>query len=515
MSLRNETRNEARNETTKVSVVLRQAGPRAALIWFAVYVLACLTGQRFNTEYLNFGWQLIPWDILSTDPLRSVFYLHIQPPLWNLLLGTTAWVSPFSDRLTLQALMAIIGIAVAWLAAVLARRLGLSRNTAVVAALIATLHPEVFKGAFEPTYELATAGLLLLVLIAVADLSRRENVRRSLVILASAVTVTALTRSLFHPVWAILIVMFGLWLMRHRINWKSAILVLSIPVIFMGGWMAKNQVVFGHATLSSWFGMNMQRAVIPVLPKDDLDEMYAKGQISDIAMIGPFGKYELYQDVVEPCVPEHNFRALTELTRTTDQWSPNFNAECFLPIFDQAGKDAIAVIKEHPEAWLEGRLWSLRTTIAVSPIPSESTSEVMVGLDRVFSIARLDFGGILSTEGWGTPIYGQLEARADFGLMLIPMYVMVGLLGLWHIIQRLRRKALSSTAPIYLVGSFTVAFTVIVGAIAELGEQSRFRTMVDPIVTVMFLALVLPVVQRLYRQIRKRDNQSHAEAVGK
>ena len=507
-----------RNEESKVLVVAkisRQAGPQAAFIWLAVYVLVCSTGQRFNSDYLNFGWQLIPWDVLSTDPLRSVFYLHIQPPLWNLFLGTTAWLSPVSDRLTLQVLMALFGFVVAWLAAVLARRLGLSRRASVIVALIATLHPEVLKGAFEPTYELATAALLLVVLIAVADLTRKENVPRSLVVLASAVTVTALTRSLYHPAWALVIVVFGLWLMRHRINWKSTILVLSIPVIFMGGWMAKNQVVFGHATLSSWFGMNMQRAVIPVLPKDDLDEMYAKGQISDIAMIGPFGKYELYEDVVEPCVPEHNFRALTELTRTTDQWSPNFNAECFLPIFDQAGKDAIAVIKEHPEAWLEGRLWSLRTTIAVSPIPSESTSEVMVGLDRVFSIARLDFGGILSTEGWGTPIYGQLEARADFGLMLIPMYVMVGLLGLWHIIQRLRRKALSSTAPIYLVGSFTVAFTVIVGAIAELGEQSRFRTMVDPIVTVMFLAIVVPVVQRLYRQIRKRDNQSHAEAVGK
>ena len=505
------------NQSLWISVIRlwTHAGPRAATAWFCMYLMVIITGQMFNTDYLNFGWQLIPWDILSTDPLRSVFYLHIQPPLWNLLLGTTAWLSPFSDRLTLQVLMAIIGVAVAWLAAVLARRLGLSRNTAVIAALIATLHPEVFKGAFEPTYELATAGLLLLVLIAVADLSRKENVRRSLVILASAVTVTALTRSLYHPVWAIVIVFFGLWLVRHRINWKSTILVLSIPVIFMGGWMAKNEVLFGHATMSSWFGMNLQRAVIPVLPKDQLDEMYAKGQVSDIAMIGPFGNYELYQDVVEPCMPEHSFRALTELTRTTNQWSPNFNAECFLPIFDQAGKDAIAVIKEHPEAWLEGRLWSLRTTIAVSPIPSESPSVVVRGLDQIFAIARLDFGGILSTEGWGMPIYGRLEARADFGLMLIPMYVMVGLLGLWHIIQRLRRRVLSSTAPIYLVGSFTVVFTVIVGAIAELGEQSRFRTMVDPIVTVMFLALVLPVVQRCYQYLRTQTGQSHAESVGK
>jgi hypothetical protein len=491
---------------TSVKRLWTHAGPRAAVIWFAVYVLVCLTGQKFNTDYLNFGWQLIPWDILSTDPLRSVFYLHIQPPLWNLLLGTTAWLSPFSDRLTLQVLMAIIGVAVAWLAAVLARRLGLSQNTAVIVALIATLHPEVFKGAFEPTYELATAGLLLLVLIAVADLSRKENVRRSLVILASAVTVTALTRSLYHPVWAILIVFFGLWLVRHRINWKSSILVLSIPVIFMGGWMAKNEVLFGHATMSSWFGMNLQRAVIPVLPKDQLDEMYAQGQVSDIAMIGPFGKYDLYKDVVEPCVPKHHFRALVEPMRTTDEWSPNFNAECFLPIFDQAGKDAIAVIKEHPEAWLEGRLWSLRTTAAVSTIPSESKSVVVRRLDQIFSIARLDFGGVLSTEGWGTPIYGQLEARTDFGLMLIPMYLFIGGLGLWQIVQRLRRKELSSMAPIYLVGSFTVAFTVIVGAIAELGEQSRFRTMVDPLVTVMIMAIVIPFVRRQYHKVRIQKN---------
>ena len=493
------------NQLVKLSTVKTLwslAGPRAAAAWFAVYVLACLTGQRFNTDYLNYGWQLIPWDVLSTDPLRSVFYLHIQPPLWNLFLGTTAWLSPFSDRVTLQVLMALIGFAVAWLAAVLGQRLGLSRRVAVIVALIATLHPEVLKGAFEPTYELATAALLLAVLIAVSDLTRKENVRRSLVILASAVTVTALTRSLYHPAWALVIVIFGLWLMRRRINWKSSVLVLSIPVIFMGSWMAKNEVMFGHTTMSSWFGMNLQRAVIPVLPKDDLDEMYAKGQISEIAMIGPFGKYELYENVFEDCVPTRSHRSLAEPMRTTDQWSPNFNFECFLPLYDQAGKDAIAVIKEHPEAWLEGRLWSLRTTIAVSPIPSESKSEVMTGLDRVFSMARLDFGGVLSTKGWGTPIYGQLEAHADFGLMLIPMYLTIGWIGLWQILQRLRRKQLSAASTIYVVGSFIVAFTVIVGAIAELGEQSRFRTMIDPIVTVMFLALVIPVVQRWYRRFR-------------
>ena len=40
-------------------------------------------------------------------------------------------------------------------------------------------------------------------------------------------------------------------------------------------------------------GMNLQRAVIPVLPKDQLDAMYEDGAISDIAMIGPFGHHAL------------------------------------------------------------------------------------------------------------------------------------------------------------------------------------------------------------------------------
>ena len=90
--------------------------------------------------------------------------------------------------------------------------------------------------------------------------------------------------------------------------------------------------------------------------------------------------------------------------------------------------------------------------------------------------------------------------------MLIPMYLFIGGLGLWQIVQRLRRKVLSSKAPIYLVGSFTVAFTVIVGAIAELGEQSRFRTMVDPLVTVMIMAIVIPFVRRQYHKVRIQKN---------
>ena len=481
-----------------------RAGVRAAAVWGVVYIVVCATGQRFDTRYLGYGWQLIPWDVLSADPVRSVWYLHVQPPLWNLFLGGLAWASPLGDSITLQAAMAAIGVAGAFLAAELATSLGLSRRWAVVVALVATLNPEVLKGAFEPTYELATGVLLMSVVLVLVRLPSTTNARHGVLMLAVLVTATTMTRSLYHPVWAVALVVFGLWMVRGRIDRRTVMATLAVPVLVMGGWMAKNQFLFGDATLSSWFGMNLQRAVIPVLPRADLEKMHAAGEVSEIAMIGPFGNYDLYVDAMPPCEPTRDHRSLSEATRTTDQWSPNFNYECFLPIYSLAGEDALAVIREHPEVWVEGRMWSLRATFAVATLPAESESIAMRFLDSTFSVARLDMGGVLSTYGWGTPIYGQLEAGVDFGLVLIPLYGVIILAGARVMVRRLRRRTMRANDVALSATSFTIAFTIVVGAVAELGEQARFRTMVDPLATVVGALLVSVAV----RAIRQRQASS-------
>lgn len=506
-------------------------GIEAALIWLGAYAVVVLSGQRFDTAYLTFGWQLIPWDILSSDPWRSLWYLHVQPPLWNAALGISAWASPVSDAATLQILMAFFGVALAGASAILAHRLGLGRRSAIVVALIATLHPEVLKGAFEPTYELAVAALLVALAafsfgtttsgdsrrtpMSGSGRSMRSSQGRHVIAVAVIATGTALTRSLYHPVWVVAVIGLVLWFYRRRVNRRVVVVAILIPVIGIGAWMGKNQIVYDRPTLSSWFGMNLQRAVIPVLDFEKLEEMYERGQVSDVAMIGPFGNYGLYADVMEPCVPSGEHRSIVEPMRTTDEWSPNFNYECFLPVFDRAGQDAWAVIKEHPEAWFEGRLWSLRTTVAVSSMPAESESVVMRTLDRIYSWARLDYRGVLSTDGWGTPIYGQLEAPADFGLVLIPLYGLVVVLGLsqvrsvWRGLRETGDDEAGSGGPerrslVLVITAGTVLFTVVVGAVAELGEQARFRTMTDPLVVVVAGAFIWPqMYSALARMIRR------------
>lgn len=476
----------------------------AAAVWSGVYLVVAIGGQNFSTAYLNFGWQLVPWDVLSSDPFRSVWFMHIQPPLWNLLLGTSSWVSPVSDAVTLQAVMFVIGAGLAGASAALALRLGAGRRTATIVAVAATIHPEVLKGAFEPNYELGVALLLVLVLTAVGRLENPS--RRNLIRLVVVLTVLVMTRSLYHPLLAVVVAGLALVAVRRHVDRRTLAVVVAIPLVIVGGWVVKNQALFGTPNLSSWFGMNLQRAVVPVLDRDDLERMFERGEVSEVAMIGPFGRYDLYENAVDACAPTHSHRSLTEPTRASDEYSPNFNYECYIPLFEQAGRDAWAVIREHPDAWLEGRLWSLRTTFAVATLPSESPSVGLRVLDDVYSVARLDYRGVISTAGWGTPIYGRLEAPADFSLTLVAAYSLLVVAGALVAVRWIRRRSVTTSDLVVMIAALLALFTVVVGAVAELGEQSRFRTATDPLVVVV-------VAVGIERWVRRR-RQPQAESVG-
>lgn len=499
-------------------------GTVAGAVWALVYLTVCLTGQRFSTAYLDYGWQIIPWDTLSSDPLRSVWYLHVQPPLWNLVLGSLSWLSPVSDALTLQVLMAGFGVLAAVWATALARELGLRPGLAITVGLVATLHPEVLKNAFEPTYELPTAALLLGVVLAAVRWGRDGRSLRWAAVLVGLTTAVVLTRSLYHPLWLVIVVAFCWWVARggEALPTRRVLALALVPLVLIGGWMVKNEALFDRPTLSSWFGMNLQRAVIPVLDADELQAMFDAGEVSDIAMIGPFGDFDLYApfEPAASCLLQHGHPAVAIADRTTDLYSPNFNYECYLPVFDQAGDDAMAVIRAHPGVWLEGRLWSSRVYFAVSPTAASSESRVLQGLDAVYSLARVDLSGAISTLGWGTPIFGSLEAPADFGLLQVAAYIAAVAIAAVHLVRLLRRRrslgAFERGRSLGLVVSgFTVLWTFGVGVVGELGEQARFRTMTDALVWVTVLSVLLVRLTGTDRDQDPVEDQAQASAVGR
>jgi hypothetical protein len=474
--------------------LFRSPGFIAGATWLAVYTALLASGERFSVSYLFDTWQLVPWETLSTDPIRSVFYLHTQPPLWNLVLGVLGWMSPASDSLTIQMLMLILGAAAASIAALLAQRLGLGRRFATLAALLATLHPEVLRLAFFPNYELAVAVLLLGLLLASTYIGDVNATHRALMVVTCLATAIVLTRSLYHPVWLGLCLLL-VWLgARRLISGRQASIAAAVPIVLIGGWVVKNELLFG-TSISSWTGMNLQRSTIPIMSRQELDDMQRDGTVSAIADVRAFSPYEVYEPLMAPCEPRHRHVAVARAEAASG--TSNFNYECFLPVYEQAGRDAVTVIRSRPGLFVRGRMWSLRQTYAVDNAPQRSDSIVMRTLDSVFSVGRIDVHLDTATDDWGDRDFAAVISPSRFGLLPIALYIGAFTLGARRLWQAARSRTLTGRSLCFALGALAVGWTIAVGAIGELGEQARFRTMVDPIAWVLSLSAFVPWIAAL------------------
>ena len=473
----------------------------AAALWALAYVIVWTSGQRFSTAYLDYGWQMLPYDTLRADPLGGVWYLHIQPPLWNLTIGCIGRWSPFPTAISLQLLMFVFGLVLVGLLTSLLGRLRLRPRAAVIVSLVATLNPTVIKMAFEPQYELAVACGLVALVWAIAGRAEAANAKRytQAALIGTAIV---MTRSLYPPEWLVVLLAGLAWVYRGSLQWRRVIGALAVPVIAIGGWMLKNEILFGTATMSSWSGMNFERAVLPVVPQAELRRLVDAGKISEVALIGPFQAYDEYRPYVASCTPSHHHPAVDTPLRTrpvtsifdgATSYVANFNYECYLPIYDRAGADAWYVTLHYPRAWLEGRLWSARAWFGAGLAQGASSSAPLRWLDDLYGVARVDVAlPQVSMRGWGTTAAFEPIARARTSIALVVLTAVVIAVGLghsWRIIRR-RGSDLARSGALSAVG-LVAGWSFAVGIVGELGEQARFRTMTDPLVVAVGLASIV------------------------
>ncbi len=472
----------------------------AASLWTSVYMLLWATGQRFSTQYLDIAWQLIPVETLRSDPIGSVWHLHIQPPLWNLLIGGVLAWSPLPDSISLQSIQFAFGVASVALLASLLARLFARPGVGIVIATIVMLDPQVMAGAFTPTYELATTCGLIAVLWLVVMQPRSPSF--TLVSLAAAGTAVVLTRTLFHPAWLVALLLVSWWTVRRSVDTRTIVLTVAMPLVLVGGWMVKNEVMFDRPTLSSWFGMNLQRAVAPIATDDQLDTWAAAGGISEITAAYPSGfvSFSAYEPYVGECLRAGDHASTDNLTRQGPLAIPNFNAQCYLPVYDIAQHDAEWLIVHHPSLYLEGRWWATRAWVMEAPPPLIPTSSLYDALRPVYRVAQLGLPLSLPSIRIGDLPWGAVDVPAHLSLLqaLATMLVIgAGVRAAW---RRLRRRPSSRWIQVEIVAALIVGWNLVVGVLFELGEQFRFRAVTDPITMSIAAWLVWRMIVRVRRQ---------------
>jgi hypothetical protein len=472
-------------------------------VFLVVRVTYFLTGGGMATSLLQGSWQLLDLKQLRSDPFGSVALLHIQPPLFNLFVGSVERWGPIDAGGIYKVLYLLCGLVLVVSLRALLHELGWSSLAATIGALVVALSPVLLSYENTITYELPVATALVLGGLWCVRYARTRSTR-ALVCFALALTFATMTRALLHPLWLIGVLAFVVIVARPDRGWRAVVAAFAIPVVFAGGWMVKNQVLFGEPNLSSWLGDNLARGVIAPMPKHDVRRLVRDGTLTHAALVRGFAPYSAYRPQIGRCRTDWTDPVLRRLKKHDGQ--SNFNAVCFLRVYHQEQANALAVVRELPGDYLGTRYapaavhFNEETAPGVEQFADNWTFDF---LDSVWAPVLLRTDVKIHDRGWAVPLIAHAPeptAHPALGLVAATLFVLgLGAAAAWRVLRRRGNPA--DLAMTVLSGTVLFVFVVSVGT--EFGENARFRVLVDPIVIGITVAAITDGVRRLVSRRRE------------
>ena len=443
----------------------------------AVFVLsrgaAALAGVRFDVEPLGYFYQYLDPDLLRHDLLRSLAHLHMQPPLFNALLGLGLKLAPESPAAAFHPLFLATGLALALAVFHTMRRLSVPAPIAFGITVVFVVSPAFLLYESHLFYPLPAAALLG---IAALFLHRHASDGRLAdgVIAFGLLAVVALTRSLFHLVW--LVALVGWLLAVRRREWRRTAVVAAPAVLAVGFWYLRTAVLFGSFAASTWFGMNFSKITTLQGPMAERREMVREGELSPFAVIRPFRALDRYESELPPHRPT-GVPALDEPAKSTGE--RNLNHASYVEVSRIYGEDCRRVLTTRPAWYLRG----IGAAVHNSFHPAsggeflEGNREKVRPLLAIFSVAHvagnlpviLTFLGVV---GWTVRKLARAARRGELGSAENLTVAFLGLNVVW----------------VFLAGN-----------LFDLGENYRFRFLGFP-ATFVLLGLIARDVARARRR---------------
>ena len=454
----------------------------AAFVLSRVIVYA--RGVHFQSLQFDHYWQYIGESLLRDRLWESVFYLHSQPPLFNLFLGLVVKLAPTHVVAALAVLFKLMGLIISILVYALMRQIGLRAWLATVMTIACVVSPPFLYFENYLFYEYPT--LLLLCAAAVALHRFLATGRAPAGVLAFAVMATVvLTRSLFQVVWLVCVVVAVAACCRVDTR-KRIVRVAVAPIIVVLALYVKNLVLFGTFTTSSWFGMNLMSEVTVFMPAETHAALLQSGTLSPFFAIKPFSSVATYR----PYVPElpHTGVAILDDEFTT-AGTPNFHHRMYAAVSRHYAADAVRIMWREP--WLLVRGWCAAASLFFRPA---SDFEYFRG----FGHRLLPWQRLYHTAVYGAffaPPWSNKETPAeahDLRALVhrIGWFILIGMpLLIWHGISQARvavaarDEARAGTLTFMVV---TIIYLTVVAIGLNVGENQRYRFLLDAFLWVLF-----------------------------
>ncbi len=471
----------------------------------AIFALSCATwvftevaGFRSNRGVLDGAWQVIDPMLLKSRLLESLWYLHSQPPLFNLMLGIIEKGFPVHDTVVLSVLYLSLVVVTGISLLATARRLSVPVRIALPFVTLFFISPAflMYSRQFDytlPLIALQSISSYFLVLFAQKDRPRDAA------LFFFFVALIALFRSLYHLVWVVTIV-FALLGLRWRKRWTlvaSGAGTLGLVSL----WYAKNFMLFGIFTASSWMGMNLERVIVHWINNDpQFIHLLESKQVSPLLTIASFQPLEWYRDYYRKGPPT-GVPILDQEIKSTGAY--NFHSVDILRVSQMYTREVGRLIRAAPGLYLQGCLYAVCHYFQPgSDLPHMRGSRDKLGRYALFW-ERYLYGRISTWIRFGSTRTSAALFNED-GLIIILCYLACFLYGAMSFFIELRRHNVSShtTFSIAIIW-ITLTYVLFAGTLFERKENMRFRFEVEPLLLLILSVLFTRVVGATNRILKR------------
>jgi len=434
-----------------------------------------LIGIRFDITPLYWFFQFIDPQLLRTELLKSILYLHTQPPVFNLFLGSIIKLANNSETLAFALTYQAIGLIMILSLYLILRKLAIPLRIALPLTIFFAISPPVILLENWLFYTYPVTCLLVLSVIFL-NYYLDEHISTYLFLFFCTLSLIVLTRSLFHPIWFI-IILIGL-IAYNRNNAKRIILCALFPMLVIGAVYVKNYVFFKQVGLSSWLGMNLAKMTLTV-PLEKIEPLVEKGELSSIATIMPFQTPETYREYA-------NFDTLT-CKRVLDQkykstGSPNLNHIGYMHVSQQYLVAAKYLIRKYPHYYglsVCKAFYAFLRPCSDSMIIRNNNRRVIGPWVNIYENYLV--GDILSRV-WNTHYTNRYGQKRKIHLNFL--YFLLPVLFIWGLITIAKGKTLFNYGRAELITItytiFNIIYITIAGNLLEVSENMRFRFLILP-----------------------------------
>ncbi len=421
---------------------------------------------RFDASPLIWFWQYIDPQLLQNNLLQSLWYMHSQPPLFNLFLGLVLKIFPVHFVAAFHWIYLMMGLVFSVMLYVIMVQMRVVPWISVLLTSLFIVSPIVISYEHWLFYEYPTT---LILLFGVYFLNRfllfgRQKDCFSFFI---SLAIIIYLRGLFSIYWFLLI--GGILIVcnpPHRLKIFKAFLIPFLLVLCLYG---KNLIIFKSFSINeAGIGQSLLLSITKVMPESMLEPLVKEHKLSSLYREKIFSSDWQYGLDIKTGV-----LLLDQKQKSTGY--VNMHHMMFLRIGKQGIKDSSYIFQQYPLIIFHQRL-------------SEFSRRYFLSTDNVFPFylknEEKKSQWIEWNYFWRTFFLGESSNGQCLYLVVgLPIIFVYGLILSFRLLCNKQINPLISQSALFMI--VTISF-LLVSTLFINREQNRYRFLVDPLYLILF-----------------------------